>query len=78
MGSANMDLVRSIYLAWERGDYSSTDLQHPEIEFVVGRSYEFRLPETQYQHCCDPGTDVRSHRELMPAQEAIALAGVCL
>ena len=34
MASADLDLVRSICTAWERGDYSSVAWAHPEIEYV--------------------------------------------
>jgi ketosteroid isomerase-like protein len=35
MASANVELVRSIFTAWERGDFSSVEWAHPEIEYVL-------------------------------------------
>ena len=35
MSQENVELVRSIYEPWGRGDFRSVEWAHPEIEFVI-------------------------------------------
>jgi ketosteroid isomerase-like protein len=35
MSQENVELLRSVFAAWERGDYSSTDWAPSDIEYVV-------------------------------------------
>jgi ketosteroid isomerase-like protein len=66
MSSANLDLVRSILAAWERGDFSATDWAHPEIEWVFADGPE-------------PGTwkglsgMAKAHREWVAAWEDLRI-----
>ena len=72
--SANLDLVRSIFAAWERGDYSSIGWAHPAIEFVIvegptpgtwtgvaGMAEGWREVMSAWD---DPRSDVEEYREL--------------
>jgi ketosteroid isomerase-like protein len=35
MSQENVELVRSLFAAWERGDYGSAEWAHPQIETVI-------------------------------------------
>ena len=40
MSHDNIEAVRPLYTAWERGDFTSAEWAHPDIELVVGDSFE--------------------------------------
>jgi ketosteroid isomerase-like protein len=40
MSQDNIEVVRPVYAAWERGDFTSTEWAHPDIEFVSADGFE--------------------------------------
>ena len=71
MSQDNVELVRSIYAAWERSDYSSADWAHPEIERVAdGPTTRARPGWLQY----DSGAGV-SRIRARPSVAALRPAG---
>jgi hypothetical protein len=40
MSQENVEIVRPIYDAWERGDFTSAEWAHPDIEFVAADSVD--------------------------------------
>jgi ketosteroid isomerase-like protein len=40
MSQDNVEIARSVYGAWERGDFSSAEWAHPEIELVIADGLE--------------------------------------
>ena len=43
MSRENVDLVRSIYSAWEAGDFALAEWADPEIEYVQADVYDARI-----------------------------------
>jgi ketosteroid isomerase-like protein len=64
--SENLDLVRSIYADWERGDFSATDWAHPEIEWAFADGPE---PGTWKGR----GGMAKAHREWLGAWENLRI-----
>src|SRR5258708_5798098 len=69
MPSPHLELVRSIFAAWERGDYRSVDWAHPEIEVVFadgpspGRWIGLAAMAEGWRDIATAWTDYRNHAE---------------
>ena len=40
MSQEKLEIIRPIYAAWERGDFTSAAWAHPDIEFVAADSFD--------------------------------------
>jgi ketosteroid isomerase-like protein len=69
MAPANLDLVRSIYAGWERGDFSAAAWAHAEIEYVIvdgpapGRWRGLAQMAAAWREVLGAATDVRAAAE---------------
>jgi ketosteroid isomerase-like protein len=81
--SENLDLVRSIYAAIERGDYSAAEWAHPQIEYVVadgpdpgsltGRDGLVQAMRSLFSALADVHAEAEEYREL-DAERVLVLA----
>jgi ketosteroid isomerase-like protein len=67
--SANLDLVRTIYADWERGDFRSAEWAHPQIEYVTiggpepGRALGLKGMSETMGHFLSAWEDFRVHAQ---------------
>ena len=83
--SANLNLVRTIFAAWERGDFGSAERAHPEIEFVMdegldpGSSIGLAAMAERWREGLNPWEDVRvsadEYRDLAGDRVLVLLRG---
>ena len=80
--SENLDLVRSIFVGWERGDFSSSEWADPDIEYVIadgrepstfkGRAGLAEAMHTLFRDVEDVRGEAEEYREL-DAEHVLAL-----
>jgi len=83
--SSNLDLVRSIYAALERGDYRTAEWAHPRIEYVVadgpepgsftGREGMAQAMRSIFNALADVRTAAEEYRELHAVRVLVLARG---